>query len=75
LPIKISGVPLHFSLKRTRGGFSQWSEEMLEELEIELWVGDRAWIRGADYGSRRLIAMVPAGCFSIWKRIAFPESR
>lgn len=28
-------------------GYSQWFEEMLEELGIELWVGDPAWIRKA----------------------------
>ena len=39
------GQPVRVGLEAS--GYSQWLEEMLEELGIELWVGDPARIRKA----------------------------
>ena len=39
------GQPVRVGLEAS--GYSQWFEEMLEELGIELWVGDAARIRKA----------------------------
>ena len=53
-------------------GYSQWYEEMLEELGIELWVGHPARIRKAAPRKQRPTATMRGCCCNCWRRTVFP---